>query len=89
MKGLLEEGDAFLQAKGDPAAIDAGLIAAAQRVEHYEIAVYGTLCSFANALGHEDQVELLQETLEEEEDTDEKLSELAEEGINELAASGD
>ena len=48
-----------------------------------------TLRSFANALGHEDQAELLQETLEEEEDTDEKLSELAEERINELAASGD
>jgi ferritin-like metal-binding protein YciE len=89
MKGLLEEGQEFIAAKGDPAAIDAGLIAAAQRVEHYEIAVYGTLRSFANALGYEDQGELLQETLDEEEETDERLSELAEEGINEVAASAE
>ena len=89
MKGLLEEGAELIKAKGSSGAIDAGLIGAAQRVEHYEIAVYGTLHSFANALGHEDQADLLQETLDEEEETDEKLSELAEAGINEMAASGD
>jgi ferritin-like metal-binding protein YciE len=79
----------LIKAKGGSDAIDAGLIGAAQRVEHYEIAVYGTLRSFANALGHEDQADLLQATLDEEEETDERLSELAEAGINEMAASGE
>ena len=85
MKGLIEEGSEFVEAKGEPAAIDAALIASAQRVEHYEISAYGTLRTFAEALGLEDQAELLQETLEEEEDADERLSEIAEAGVNELA----
>jgi len=89
MRGLIEEGSEYLDAKGDADAIDAALIAAAQRVEHYEIAVYGSLRTFALALGHEDQAELLQETLDEEEETDERLSELAEAGINQEAASGE
>jgi ferritin-like metal-binding protein YciE len=57
--------------------MDAALIGAAQRVEHYEIAAYGTVCAFAKELGESDQAELLSETLEEEKETDEKLTELA------------
>jgi ferritin-like metal-binding protein YciE len=64
--------------------MDAALIGAAQRVEHYEIAAYGTVSEFARVLGEDEHVSLLEETLEEEKETDEKLSELAQE-INEQA----
>ena len=88
IKGLIKEGDEFVKARGDGDTIDAALISAAQRVEHYEIAAYGTLRTYARHLGHQDQVRLLEETLDEESDADEKLTEIAESGINEMAAVG-
>lgn len=89
MVGLLEEGKSIMQEwKGSPA-IDAALISAAQKVEHYEIASYGCLCTWAKLLGNQEALDLLKETLNEEESTDKKLSELAEEGINEEADQGE
>ena len=85
MKGLIKEGEEMIKTKGEPAAIDAGLIAAAQRVEHYEIAGYGTVRTYAELLGHNEHVTLLERTLNEEEETDERLTELAESHINEEA----
>lgn len=82
MKGLISEGEEYIKAKGDDATIDAALVSAAQRVEHYEMAVYGTLRTFARALGHTEQANLLQQTLDEEANADEKLTRLAESGIN-------
>ncbi len=82
MKGVIAEGEEVVKAKGDDATIDAALIAAAQRVEHYEIAVYGTLRTYARALGHTEQANLLQQNLDEESTADEKLTRLAESGIN-------
>ena len=82
MKGLIEEGDEMVSAKGDPNVKDAALIAAAQRVEHYEIAGYGTARTFAQRLGRNDAARLLQETLDEEEATDRKLTQLAEAWVN-------
>ncbi len=82
MKGLLKEGDEMIKAKGEPAAIDAGLIAAAQRVEHYEIAGYGCVQSYAHQLGEQKAASLLQQTLDEEGMTDKKLTKLAEQVIN-------
>jgi ferritin-like metal-binding protein YciE len=71
------------------AALDAGIVAGAQRAEHYEMAAYGSLMAWAEALGHDDVIELLGATLEEEKAADERLSELAEGGINESAAAED
>ena len=71
----------------DDATMDACLIAAAQRVEHYEMAAYGTLVAWAKAMGHREAADLLQETLDEEKSADEKLSALAEGGINQQAAN--
>jgi ferritin-like metal-binding protein YciE len=88
MEGLIDEGEDILEAEGDEAAIDAALIAAAQRVEHYEMAAYGTLRTFARTLGYDDQAELLQQTLDEEGETDELLTQLAESGLNQQAADG-
>ena len=85
MKGLVKEGEEMMKMKGEPAAIDAGLIAAAQRVEHYEIAGYGTVRTYAELLGREQHVSLLEQTLREEEETDERLTELAESHVNEEA----
>jgi len=68
--------------KGEPAAIDAGLIAAAQRVEHYEIAGYGCVHTYAQQLGEQQDAQLLQQTLNEEGQTDKKLTQLAEQVIN-------
>ncbi|HEV3075447.1 MAG TPA: ferritin-like domain-containing protein [Thermoanaerobaculia bacterium] len=82
MKGLIKEGQEMVKAKGDPDVIDAGLIAAAQRVEHYEIAAYGTVRAYAEILGGEEAVKVLEKTLQEEEETDDKLTELAESQIN-------
>ena len=82
MKGLVAEGDEVISAQGDPSVKDAALIAAAQRVEHYEIAGYGTARTFAQQLGMSDAAKLLQETLDEEADTDKKLTELAVTTIN-------
>ena len=83
--GLTEEGAEIMQEyKGSPA-LDAGLLAAAQAVEHYEISRYGTLIAWAEELGLEDAVALLQDTLEEEKATDETLSDIAKTSINQEA----
>lgn len=85
MEGLVEEGEEIIKLGLDEDAKDAGLIAAAQKVEHYEIALYGSLCTFAQQLGHNEAARMLHETLEEEKRTDEKLTRLAMSGINERA----
>lgn len=77
MEGLVEEGEEVSREQSGSDALDSGLIAAAQRVEHYEIAGYGTVRTFAELLGDEEAVNLLQHTLDEEKETDEKLTELA------------
>jgi ferritin-like metal-binding protein YciE len=77
MEGLIEEGSEVLEADGPGPVIDSALIAAAQRVEHYEIAAYGSARALAQQLGHEEVVELLQETLDEESAADEKLTALS------------
>ena len=82
MEGLLEEGSEFIEAEGDESVKDAGLICAAQKVEHYEIASYGCARTFATLLGLDEVAELLQETLDEEGNADKKLTELAETAIN-------
>jgi ferritin-like metal-binding protein YciE len=86
MAGILEEAKSALEEDTDDATMDALLIASAQRAEHYEMAAYGTLVAWAQAMGHDEAVELLQQTLDEEKATDEKLSSLAEGGINQQAA---
>lgn len=85
MEGLIKEGAELIEEKPAPEVLDAGLIAAAQRVEHYEIAAYGTLKAFAQTLGHAKAQELVESTLQEEEEADSLLSRLAESGINEQA----
>jgi ferritin-like metal-binding protein YciE len=85
MEGLIEEGKELLEEDTEPSVLDAGLIAAAQKVEHYEIASYGTARTWAEQLGLDDAVELLDQTLDEEKSTDEKLTELATSTINEEA----
>lgn len=85
MKGLLEEGKEMMEEHKDSVAIDAALIAAAQKVEHYEIASYGTVCAWAEKMGHDEAVELLNATLDEEKAADEKLTEIAESAANEAA----
>jgi len=82
MEGLLKEGDELMHEDAEPAVLDAGLIAAAQRVEHYEIAGYGCVRTYAKLLGDEEAVSLLQETLNEEGQTDQALTKLAESVIN-------
>jgi ferritin-like metal-binding protein YciE len=77
MEGLIEEGSSLMEEDAQPAVMDAGLIAAAQKVEHYEIASYGTLATYAKILGLNEAEQLLEETLAEEKETDEKLTELA------------
>lgn len=87
MKGLIDEGNEVVSATGDDAAIDAALIAAAQKTEHYEIAGYGTARTFALRTGHQDVAQVLQQILEEEKATDAKLTQLAERHINTRAAT--
>ncbi|MEX0886590.1 MAG: ferritin-like domain-containing protein [Phycisphaeraceae bacterium] len=82
MKGLIAEGEEMIEARGDAHVRDAALIGAAQRVEHYEIAAYGTARSHARTLGFADQAELLQQTLEEEGETDKRLTSIAESHVN-------
>jgi ferritin-like metal-binding protein YciE len=84
--GIIEEGKGVMEEDFDDATMDACLIAGGQRAEHYEMAAYGTLIAWAKALGHMDAVDLLQQNLDEEEAADEKLSALAEGGINQSAA---
>ncbi len=85
-KGLVKEAEELLEEGGDPKVIDAGIIAALQRVEHYEIAGYGTVCAYAAQLKQTEAERLLKETLAEEKATDQKLSMLAETTINQQAA---
>lgn len=89
MEGLIEEGAELISEDAEESVRDAGLIGAAQRVEHYEIAGYGTARALALQLGHDEVAEILGETLEEERETDEKLTELAESSINAQAGSAD
>jgi ferritin-like metal-binding protein YciE len=86
MEGLIAEGGEVLEAEGPGPVIDAALIAAAQRVEHYEISAYGSARALAHQLGHEEVVDLLQQTLDEESAADEKLTALSEEEILPTAA---
>jgi ferritin-like metal-binding protein YciE len=85
MKGLVEEGSELMQEDADPQVLDAALIGAAQKVEHYEIASYGTLATYAQMLGQNQAVQLLRATLQEEKQTDDKLTMLAERQINQRA----
>jgi len=85
MKGLITEGEDLLKERAEPEVRDAGLIAAAQRVEHYEIAGYGTVRTYARLLNETEDARLLQETLDEEGQTDKKLTQLAESLINRRA----
>jgi ferritin-like metal-binding protein YciE len=82
MEGLVKEGAEMIDEDAEPAVKDAALIAAAQKVEHYEIASYGTLVTWARQMGHSDAEQLLQQTLEEEKATDRKLTELAASEVN-------
>lgn len=77
MQGLIKEGEDIMKEDADPEVMDAALIASAQRIEHYEIAGYGTVCTYAEQLGHTDIKKKLGETLEEEKRTDEKLTQVA------------
>jgi len=86
MAGLIKEGSTVLSAEGDADVLDAALIAAAQRVEHYEIAGYGTARAFAKQLSDEFSVELLEQTLDEEKKTDQQLTEIAEASVNPASA---
>jgi ferritin-like metal-binding protein YciE len=88
MKGLIAEGEEKIKEDASPAVRDAALIGAAQKVEHYEIAGYGTVRTFAELLGEDEVVSLLQETLDEEAETDRKLTELAS-SLNLKAESGE
>ena len=82
MKGLIEEGSEILKQDGEDSVLDAGIIAAAQKVEHYEMATYGTLRTWADLLNEDEAASLLQETLDEEAQADKTLNELATEVIN-------
>lgn len=88
MKGLIAEGEEVLKAKGDPEVKDAAIIAAAQRVEHYEMSGYGTARTFAQRLGLTQAANLLQQTLNEEAAADKKLTSIAESSVNAQAATG-
>jgi ferritin-like metal-binding protein YciE len=80
--GLIDEGKALMEEEAEPAVLDAGIIAAGQKVEHYEIASYGCLVTWAGQLGHTEAARLLQQTLDEEKQADVKLTDLAESTIN-------
>ena len=88
MEGLIKEAEEVMQSTEEGVVRDAGIILAAQKVEHYEIATYGTLLSFANVLGEEEAASLLEDTLNEEKEADIKLTEIAETTIN-IEASGE
>lgn len=88
MEGLLEEGKEVFELDTDPATKDAGLIGAAQKVEHYEIAAYGTLIAMANQMGHTTVAKILEQTLTEEKEADALLTQIAEGAVNQAAESG-
>ena len=87
MEGIVEEGKEILEEEGKEPVIDAAIIAAAQKVEHYEIASYGCLITYADLLGEREASRLLKQNLSEEEATDKALSQLAERSINQAAAA--
>jgi ferritin-like metal-binding protein YciE len=87
IQGIIEEGKEKLEEESEGSVLDAALIASAQKVEHYEIATYGCLRTYAQLLGHSQAAKLLEQTLAEEEATDKKLTQLGESGINEAAAA--
>lgn len=87
MKGILEEAEEVMSQKAEPAVLDAAIIGAAQKVEHYEIASYGTVLEWARQMGRDDISRLLGQTLDEEKQTDRKLTELAKNRINPQARS--
>lgn len=87
MNGLIKEGSNVLSAEGDKDVLDAALIAAAQRVEHYEIAAYGTARTFAQRIGDAYAAELLEQTLDEEKSTDQQLTQIAEASVNPASVS--
>lgn len=89
MAGLIEEGQKLMEEDAEPSVMDAALIGAAQKIEHYEIASYGCVCTYAERLGYEQVHDLLGQNLEEEETTDEKLTILAESVINLEAEEAD
>jgi ferritin-like metal-binding protein YciE len=88
MEGLLKEGQELLKEDTAAAVLDAGLIVTAQKVEHYEIAGYGTLRAYAQLLGEREAVAVLQQTLDEETETDKRLTLLAENSVNIMATAG-
>lgn len=88
MEGLIEEGAELFEEDIDPQVLDAGLIAAAQRIEHYEISAYGTAAEYARAMQLSEVADLLEKTMSEEKDADKALSSLATGGINQLAELG-
>lgn len=85
MEGLVDEAREIIETVPQGALRDAALIGGAQKAEHYEIASYGTLCVLARQMGHEDAAKLLDQTLQEEKATDQKLTQLAEQGVNQQA----
>ena len=89
MEGLIKEAEEIMESTEEGVVRDAGIISAGQKVEHYEIATYGTLCAFAKILGEDEAVSLLEETLNEEKEADQKLTEVAESSINIEAADAD
>jgi ferritin-like metal-binding protein YciE len=86
MRNLIKEGDDMISEAEDAATRDAVMIAAAQKVEHYEIAAYGTMRTWANVLGHDEVARLLEETLNEEKETDQNLTQIAESFVNQASA---
>lgn len=89
MKGIIQEGQQLLKEKASPAVKDAGIVTAAQKTEHYEIASYGSVCTFAERLGYRDQAALLKQNLSEEKKADELLTRIAERHINKEAKRGE
>jgi ferritin-like metal-binding protein YciE len=85
MEGLIEEGEEMMKEMKSTSALDASLIASAQKAEHYEIASYGALCAWAGQMGHDEALQLLQETLDEEKTADETLTQIAESSANQMA----
>ncbi len=88
MAGIIDEGKSAMGEDYEGATMDAVLIASAQRAEHYEMAAYGTMVEWAKGMGHTDAADLLQEILDEEKAADEKLTAIAESGVNEQACAG-
>ncbi len=89
MEGLIEEAQELLKEDAEPIVRDAAIICAAQKVEHYEIATYGCLRAYAKLLGHDEAVQLIDETLDQEKNADKKLTQLAEQWVNTHAAQPD